>query len=100
MTATTDLRRRCFEDLCPHCKAGCPTAPEGVTVDTAYELDPDVRHALPPQFHQPMFEGLATPTAWLCAVCWDDGQVTRWPCHVASAHGPEVAEAIGARWTW
>lgn len=51
------------------------------------DLDEAARVALPPRFHTPAWEGNATPNAWLCAVCWGDGWVTRWPCQTAAGQG-------------
>lgn len=102
MTTALDLHARCTASKCPHCAAGCPPLPDGWTLDMLpgiWELDEDVRRALPPQFHQPYFEGLATPTSWVCTACWGDGTVTAWPCEVASAHGSDVAKAIGVGWS-
>lgn len=103
MTPTSLLAvyQPCTTNLCPHCAAGCPVPPPEVadgSVDGLWELDADVRQTLPPQFHQPFFDGLGTPNAWLCTACWDEGQTTQWPCHVACAHGADVARAIGVGW--
>lgn len=107
MTTTTVLTRlgtheRCRTDACPHCAAGCPDIPDGWSLDMLsgiWELDDDVRIALPPQFHQPTFDSLGRPTAWLCTACWGDGWVTSWPCAVASAHGKQVAKALGVEYS-
>lgn len=48
------------------------------------------RRKLPARFHVPHWMGDCTPTAWVCAVCWDEGTVTRWPCEVAAEQGGEV----------
>jgi hypothetical protein len=48
------------------------------------------REKLPARFHTPVWVGDSQPTAWLCAVCWDEGTATRWPCKAASEHGGEV----------
>lgn len=48
------------------------------------------REKLPARFHVPRWDGLGEPHAWLCAVCWDEGTVTPWPCKMASERGGEV----------
>lgn len=48
------------------------------------------RQKLPARFHTPHWLGDCTPTAWVCAVCWDEGSATRWPCKAAAEHGGEV----------
>ncbi|MCQ0012763.1 hypothetical protein [Actinomadura madurae] len=42
------------------------------------------------RFHVPRFVDSATPQMWLCAVCWDEGGGSQWPCATASAKGTEV----------
>lgn len=46
--------------------------------------------ALPPRFHVPVFDDLGKPNSWLCAVCWDEGTVTGWPCATAIKYGTQV----------
>lgn len=89
---------RCEFNPCPHCAAGHP-APDGLTLDGVFELDEPDRRALPPGFHQPYFEALGKPAAWICTACWGDGTVTRWPCEVAAAHGVQVAQATQLGWS-
>lgn len=48
------------------------------------------RQALPPQFHIPVWLDTCTPKAWVCAVCWDEGETCRWPCKTAAEHGGEI----------
>lgn len=58
-----------------------------------YEELPDTleeREKLPARFHTPVWMGDSEPTAWLCAVCWDEGTATGWPCKTAAEHGGEV----------
>ena len=90
-------------DPCPHCAAGCPPVPDtvagGGSAGSLWELDEEVRRTLPPRFHRPEFDGLGRPSLWLCTACWGDGTTTQWPCHVASAHGVQVAKAIGVEWS-
>ncbi len=89
------------DNPCPHCAAGCPPIPDGLSdpADSLWEPDEDVRRTLPPQFHRPEFDGLGIPNMWLCAACWGDGTTTQWPCHVAAAHGAQMAQAIGVQWS-
>ncbi|TMS00136.1 hypothetical protein [Nonomuraea basaltis] len=58
-----------------------------------YDMLPDTleeRQQLPARFHVPRWDGVGEPNLWLCAVCWDEGTVTQWPCKAASEHGGEV----------
>jgi hypothetical protein len=48
------------------------------------------RRALPPRFHIPQWVDTCTPHIWVCAVCWDEGSCTAWPCETALKHGGEV----------
>jgi hypothetical protein len=102
VTTALQVYDRCATGQCPHCAAGSPPAPDGWTLDQLsgiWELDDDVRLALPPQFHQPHFDGLGKPNMWLCTACWGDGWVMSWPCEVAKAHGSDVAKAMGVGWS-
>ncbi|MER5694864.1 hypothetical protein ACWDBO_31140 [Streptomyces mirabilis] len=45
---------------------------------------------LPPRFHVPVFDDLGQPNLWLCAVCWEEGQVVGWPCATAQKYGNQV----------
>jgi hypothetical protein len=45
---------------------------------------------LPARFHVPVFDDCGKPNAWLCAVCWEDGVVTGWPCKTATEQGTKV----------
>ncbi|KAB1979270.1 hypothetical protein [Streptomyces triticiradicis] len=45
---------------------------------------------LPPRFHVPVFDDCGQPNAWLCAVCWEEGQVVGWPCATATKYGAQV----------
>lgn len=45
---------------------------------------------LPARFHVPVFDDCGVPNAWLCAVCWEDGVVTGWPCKTATEQGTNV----------
>ncbi|TYK45224.1 hypothetical protein [Actinomadura decatromicini] len=48
------------------------------------------RAKLPARFHLPRFDDLGSPNLWYCAVCWDEGIVSGWPCATASEKGAEV----------
>lgn len=48
------------------------------------------REKLPARFHVPCWDGNGKPNLWICAVCWDEGTVSQWPCKVASEQGGEV----------
>jgi len=65
-------------------------APDAPDYEELVDVPEDQRAALPARFHTPVWEGNATPNAWLCAVCWGDGWVTQWPCETACKHGGEV----------
>ena len=59
----------------------------------SYEELPETleeRQQLPARFHVPRWDGDGKPNLWLCAVCWDEGSVTQWPCATAAKHGGEV----------
>ena len=60
-----------------------------------YDELPDTlaeRQALPARFHIPVLVDTCTPKAWVCAVCWDEGMCTAWPCQPATDHAGEVFE--------
>lgn len=48
------------------------------------------RQQLPARFHVPQWMGDSTPKSWNCAVCWDEGTATSWPCAAALEAGGEV----------
>ncbi|GAA0705024.1 hypothetical protein GCM10010193_70080 [Kitasatospora atroaurantiaca] len=76
----------------PECvqRATLLPAPDAPGHEELGELTDEQKAALPARFHTPVWEGNATPNAWLCAVCWGDGWVTQWPCETAARHGAEV----------
>lgn len=45
---------------------------------------------LPARFHVPVFDDCGVPNSWLCAVCWEEGVVTGWPCKTATKYGAQV----------
>lgn len=45
---------------------------------------------LPARFHIPVFDDCGKPNSWLCAVCWEEGQVVGWPCATATKYGTQV----------
>lgn len=86
------------DDPCPHCKADRPAAPieVGDPRDLTcgnWELDDVLRQALPPAFHRPVWIDTCTPKGWFCACCWDEAEVTQWPCAVAYRHGNYVSRS-------
>lgn len=85
---------------CAHCKAGRLPAPVEAGVPgeldaVCSEIDQALRFALPPAFHRPRFMDLLTPKLWVCSACWeDDGNLTAWPCQVATAHGNYIERSM------
>ncbi|MCP3017270.1 hypothetical protein NGM33_28465 [Nocardiopsis dassonvillei] len=65
-------------------------APDHPSYEDLVELTLDQRAALPARFHTPWFDADGQPNSWLCAVCWDEGTVTQWPCKTAQENGREV----------
>lgn len=51
---------------------------------------------LPARFHVPVFDDCGVPNSWLCAVCWEEGQVVGWPCATATKYGTEVFTPLHA----
>lgn len=68
-------------------------APDGRSV--IEELTFAERQALPAVYHQPVWYDLGTPSLWICSVCWDDGEMTGWPCATARRDGGPIAEYAG-----
>ncbi len=86
-------------DQCPHCKAGRPAVPVEVGDprdggDSLWELDDAVRWALPPAYHRPVWLDTCTPKGWFCACCWDESQLSQWPCVVAARHGDYLGRSL------
>lgn len=67
-------------------------APDHPDYEALLDLTYEQRQQLPARFHVPVWDGDGVPHAWLCAVCWDDGEVCRWPCSTAARCGGEVFE--------
>ncbi|WP_329521226.1 hypothetical protein [Spirillospora sp. NBC_01491] len=65
-------------------------APDAPGYEDLAEMTLEHKAALPARFHVPVFEALGSPQMWLCAVCWDEGTTSRWPCATASEKGAEV----------
>lgn len=94
------------DNPCAHCKAGRPAAPEWIPrvsrpESSTWELDEEVRLALPPALHLPGYVDTCKPAGWFCTSCYGDGWMTSWPCDVALRHPtyigelrPRVAERI------
>ncbi len=51
---------------------------------------------LPARFHVPVFDDCGRPNAWLCAVCWEDGVSSQWPCATAVKYGTQVFTPLQA----
>jgi hypothetical protein len=65
-----------------------------------FEMEEAERIALPAIHHRPVFDGLASPHSWICAVCWGDGWTSGWPCAPATAGGRELGKALGLEVLW
>lgn len=65
-------------------------APDAPSYEDLTEMTMEQKAALPARFHTPRFDDCLSPKAWLCAVCWDEGIVSGWPCATASEKGAEV----------
>jgi hypothetical protein len=65
-------------------------APDTPDHEDLSDMTDEQKAALPARFHTPVWEGNAVPHSWVCAVCWGDGWVTRWPCKTAVQYGAEV----------
>lgn len=78
----------------PECamRAVLAKAPDHPGYEDLLDLTYEQRQQLPARFHVPVWDGDGVPNAWLCAVCWDDGEVCRWPCAAAATYGGEVFE--------
>ncbi len=91
------------DDQCTHCAAGRPEAPVSAddpadTASSCVEVETDAqRYALPPTYHRPHWIDVLSPPGWFCAACWDESQLTHWPCLVAIRHGGYLSRAMAAR---
>lgn len=65
-------------------------APDMPDWELLIEMTEQEKADLPARFHIPRFDDCGQPNAWLCAVCWDDGWATGWPCKTATKHGTKV----------
>ncbi|MEU7170210.1 hypothetical protein ABZ949_01810 [Micromonospora tulbaghiae] len=65
-------------------------APDAPHWEALTDLTMEEKATLPARFHIPRFMDTCTPKAWVCAVCWDEGTVTQWPCAAATESGDEV----------
>lgn len=50
------------------------------------ELTMEEKTALPTRFHTPAWSS-STPGAFICRVCWVEGEMTSWPCAGAMRNG-------------
>ena len=71
-------------------RAQLTEAPDAPGYEDLTELTLEQKAALPARFHVPVFDDLGRPNLWLCAVCWDEGIATQWPCPTACEKGTEV----------
>lgn len=81
-------------------RSGEPVPAPTISHDDLLDLTYEQRQALPARHHRPHFDRLATPHSWICAVCWDHGLTTGWPCEAATAGGVEIARALGLGFSW
>jgi hypothetical protein len=65
-------------------------APDAPGYEELAEMTLEQKAALPARFHIPVFDDCGSPKAWLCAVCWDEGVTSQWPCATACQKGAEV----------
>ncbi|WP_326642964.1 hypothetical protein OG884_06000 [Streptosporangium sp. NBC_01755] len=63
------------------------------------DLTLEEKEQLPGRFHIPRWDGDGEPNAWLCAVCWDEGTATGWPCEAAMKNGGDVFTSTGEFYT-
>jgi hypothetical protein len=70
-------------------------APDMPDWEDLADVTDEQRMALPVRFHYPVFNYVAEPNSWLCAVCWGDGWVNRWPCAAAVEGGRHVFAVEG-----
>ncbi|MFJ9671432.1 hypothetical protein ACIRP5_11660 [Streptomyces sp. NPDC101221] len=60
----------------------------GYEILAGFSLEENAK--LPARFHVPVFDDSGKPNSWLCAVCWEEGVVTGWPCATATKYGTQV----------
>jgi hypothetical protein len=87
--AVKEVSRRHRRAYSEPVKAILLEAPDMPGYDTLPETLEE-RQQLPARFHIPRWDGDGEPNLWLCAVCWDEGTATQWPCATAAKHGGEV----------
>ena len=61
------------------------------------ELTLEQRRQLPAINHQPYFDDMIQPKGWFCQVCWDDYEITAWPCEPATKGGLVLADNLGLK---
>ncbi|NUR80749.1 MAG: hypothetical protein HOQ21_09935 [Dermatophilaceae bacterium] len=57
--------------------------------ETLVDLTMEEKTALPVHFHTPVWSN-STPGAFICRVCWTEGEMTSWPCAGALREGWNV----------
>jgi hypothetical protein len=59
--------------------------------ETLTDLTMEQKSALPARFHTPVWTD-STPGAFICTVCWVEGEMVSWPCPPALRRGWDVFE--------
>lgn len=54
--------------------------------ETLIDLTMEEKTALPTRFHTPVWSN-STPGAFICRVCWTEGEMVSWPCKGAMHEG-------------
>jgi hypothetical protein len=54
--------------------------------ETLTDLTMEQKAALPARFHTPVWTD-STPGAFICTVCWVEGEMVSWPCQPALSRG-------------
>jgi hypothetical protein len=56
--------------------------PDQPDYETLTGLTMEQKAELPGRFHTPIWSN-STPGAFICRVCWTEGEMTSWPCKAA-----------------
>jgi hypothetical protein len=59
------------------------------TYEALTDLTMEQKAALPARFHTPVWSD-STPGAFICSVCWVEGETVSWPCLPALSRGWDV----------
>ncbi|MER5420366.1 hypothetical protein [Streptosporangium roseum] len=89
--------RRIAERICESAGLGAVMfeASDHPGYEALIDLTLEQRELLPARFHVPHWLDTCTPQSWVCAVCWDEGATTSWPCTAAMKNGGEVFTSTG-----